>query len=745
MGVLRRVGVPALVLGIAMTLLLLFQVSAVAAIMQEYEIPTTASHPYAITSGPGGALWFTESAGNKIGRLSTSGAITEYNIPTPGGNPHGIASTSDAVWFTEWATNKIGRLTLSETFSEFDVPTANSGPWGITLGPDGNMWFTENATNKIGRCNQNGTISDFPIPTVNSQPQLIAAGPDGALWFTEWNANKIGRCTTAGVITEFKIPTANSGPNWITVGVDGALWFTEWNANKIGRCTTAGVITEFKIPTANSRPSGITAAADGTIWFVEAYGNKIGRWAPGSGVTNEYAIETDSSGSSGITVGPDSRLWFCEWGANQLGTMSIQTPVWYLAEGTTAWGFVTNITIQNPNSVECTALVSYDTGTGATKAPKAVTLAPESQTFVNPQEVVPNQDFSTVVTCKEGLSLAVDRTMSWLGTNAAATEGHNSIGVTSPNTVWYLPEGSTAWGFECWLLIQNPNPVSANCHVTYMIEGQGPKTVDHVVTANSRKTFDVSQDIGAKDASIKVTSDVPVIPERSMYRNNRREGSCSIGTTKASQDYYLAEGSTNGGFTTYVLVQNPASVPALVDVTYMTTNGPAPMLQFSMPANSRRTIRVNDVLPGADFSTRVHGSVPIIAERSMYWGADTAVGEACHDSIGVASPHMTSYLPDGQALEQNSTITYTLVQNPNPKAVHIKITYMRPFGTDNQVVNDTVGAGSRKTYRLNDKIKDGYAAVMVQSLDAGAPIMVEYSMYWNEMSAGACSIGGYSD
>ena len=50
------------------------------------------------------------------------------------------------------------------------------------------------------------------------------------------------------------------------------------------------------------------------------------------------------------------------------------------------------------------------------------------------------------------------------------------MGVTSPAKTWYLPEGSSDWGFECWLLIQNPNALQANCTVTYMIEGEAPQT-----------------------------------------------------------------------------------------------------------------------------------------------------------------------------------------------------------------------------------------------------------------------------
>ncbi|MBU4173852.1 MAG: hypothetical protein KKB90_09810 [Actinobacteria bacterium] len=52
-----------------------------------------------------------------------------------------------------------------------------------------------------------------------------------------------------------------------------------------------------------------------------------------------------------------------------------------------------------------------------------------------------------------------------------------------------------------------------------------------------------------------------------------------------------------------------------------------------MEANSRKTIRVNDV-PGmqdTDASTYVQGTQPIIAERAMYWnergaGTDTIGG-----------------------------------------------------------------------------------------------------------------------
>src|SRR5207249_2283249 len=97
-----------------------------------------------ITAGPDGNLWFTESAGNQIGRITTAGVV-----------------------------------------SEFAVPTANSSLVGITVGPDGNLWFSERLGNQIGRITTAGAITEFPVPTANSFPTIITVGPDGNLWFTE--------------------------------------------------------------------------------------------------------------------------------------------------------------------------------------------------------------------------------------------------------------------------------------------------------------------------------------------------------------------------------------------------------------------------------------------------------------------------------------------------------------------------------------------------------------------------------
>ncbi len=413
----------------------------------------------------------------------------------------------------------------------------------------------------------------------------------------------------------------------------------------------------------------------------------------------------------------------------------ITAPTWFLAEGTTNWGFDEYITIENPYPVPLNAAITYMTEGGPVPSPN-IPLAAQSQVTVDPRPVVGNQDFSTSVTCVEGMSIGVDRTMSWTGTGAASPEGHNSVGVTAPSTNWYLPEGSSEWGFECWLCIQNPGGAEAACNVTYMIEGAPPQTFLKTVPANSRRTYNMEDDIGRRDASILVESNRPVIPERVMYRNNRREGHCSIGTTRTAGDYFLAEGTTAWGFTSYLCVQNPNPTATDVTITYMTPGGPRPQAPFSMPANSRETIRINDFEPNTDLSTTVHGSLPIIAERAMYW--DNGTGEACHDSIGMDSPHMVFFLPDGQSSEGRET--FTCVQNPNDTAVNIGVMYFLASG-GMFVLNDSVPANSRNTYNMADSGIASRAAVLVTSQELGKPIMVERAMYWNSRGAGTDTIG----
>jgi len=118
---------------------------------------TGLNHPWVILAGAGGALWTANNENDSIGRISTTGVVTNYTDPTM------------------------------------------NGPLYIASGSDGTMWFTNNAGHSIGRITTAGVVSDFTDSTMK-QPGAITPGPDGALWFINGD-NSIGRITKPGVVS----------------------------------------------------------------------------------------------------------------------------------------------------------------------------------------------------------------------------------------------------------------------------------------------------------------------------------------------------------------------------------------------------------------------------------------------------------------------------------------------------------------------------------------------------------------
>ena len=301
-----------------------------------------------LTNGPDGAIWCTivgvNGAADRIGRITMDGALTEF--PMNGCTnfqcfPIPITSGPDgALWFTEANGYKVGRITTSGAVSKLSpTPAAPNQLGGIAPGPDGALWFVEiGQAPRVGRVTPEGAFSVFPLPASDQLPAgyslfpSIAAGADGALWFTLYTSNKIGRITPAGAITEFSVPTPGGGPGTIVAGPDGALWFSEAQLGKIGRITTAGAISEF--PTGMPYFSGVgggivdlIVGPDDNLWF-------IADLAKGGFARSLLGRMTLAGRLSwwlfGVRVnlqtGPDGNLWFIDGFSGRIGSVPFPTP-----------------------------------------------------------------------------------------------------------------------------------------------------------------------------------------------------------------------------------------------------------------------------------------------------------------------------------------------------------------------------------------------------------------------------------
>jgi len=120
------------------------------------------------------------------------------------------------MWVAVAVGNKIAKVSTSGKITEYEVPTADSGPFGITWGPDGNMWFTERLGNKVASITTAGKITEYPLPSPSADLLLPTAGNDGGVWFTESDTNSIGRIETGARFTITS--TAPSGNALLTRG-----------------------------------------------------------------------------------------------------------------------------------------------------------------------------------------------------------------------------------------------------------------------------------------------------------------------------------------------------------------------------------------------------------------------------------------------------------------------------------------------------------------------------------------------
>jgi streptogramin lyase len=292
----------------------------------QFSIPVATNRPQWIAAGSDGNMWFTESPGSAVARITPAGVVTEFTIPTANAQPQMIIGASDGnLWFAEFATtpspgsSKIAKLTTTGTFTEFSTlfsPPPPDNPLGLVDRGDGNIWYVANGSSRVGfQGITSGVAGETSIPTANSGPFGIATAPDNNLYYTESATDKIGRIANLFTTQSEISLTTGTVPESIVRGPDGNLWFAENGTSKIGRLSPSSfsVTGEFPTLTANSQPVGIVVGQDGAMWFTENGLDKIGRITTGGTVT-EYASPVTGLGLRGIGVAPDGSLWFCEPG-----------------------------------------------------------------------------------------------------------------------------------------------------------------------------------------------------------------------------------------------------------------------------------------------------------------------------------------------------------------------------------------------------------------------------------------------
>ena len=224
----------------------------------EYHIQTQFAFPYQIAQDGKGNVWFTELFGNKIGEITTSGALEEYPVPKFGNvsdvEPSGITidQESNSIWFTETAVDAVGSY-FDGRFNSYNLSGLVQSPAGIAVDSNGNLWMTQHGPSFISEFNPTThyfrTIStSVPswVPDNTSLPYFIQVDSQGDVWFNEHYGNAIASFDPSGnSLTEFEVPSrvvqAGNNAGVLTIGLspNGEPWFTELFTGKVGTIDTS--------------------------------------------------------------------------------------------------------------------------------------------------------------------------------------------------------------------------------------------------------------------------------------------------------------------------------------------------------------------------------------------------------------------------------------------------------------------------------------------------------------------------
>ncbi len=271
--------------------------------------------------------------------------------------------------------------------------------------------------------------------------------------------------------------------------------------------------------------------------------------------------------------------------------------------------------------------------------------------------------------------------------------------------------------------------------------GPPPKHEPTILTRNlepgTRVEIDLNDYLCERSTGARVTADVPITAERSIYldKPGHSGGSVSRGAPKPSKTWYLAEGTTQNGFDSWLLLANPTQYGTTAKIKYMTETGSRNPVKVFIPAFSRRSVHVNATLINKSFGTKVTAGRPIVVERSVYFKYGEMNG--MHTSIGAMAPAKQWYFAEGRTSGRNDTWIGLL--NPGPTAATVHMRYVTPLGeVDGGTV--VIPAYRRRSVSVDSHVPDSEVSIIVEA-DRG--VVAERAVYFDEggIRGGSVTLG----
>ena len=293
----------------------------------------------------------------------------------------------------------------------------------------------------------------------------------------------------------------------------------------------------------------------------------------------------------------------------------------------------------------------------------------------------------------------------------------------SDEETWYFAEGNSQAPFETSFLIQNLSDQPAKAKLQLMAKDGSVKRHEVTLKEQGSARVSASELMPNAEFSARIEGTRPIAVERLTQFG--KDGHAVTGVADPRQVWYLADVSTQPPFDSWLLLQNPGSAPAGVQLQLFGSGGGRRSLELEMPPTSRRSVWLNEYFPDASFALRVSADQPIVAERSVYLSQGGG-----HSALAAGEPAESWYLAGGST--RPGYDTWLAILNPGRRDASVKLTYL--LEGDKPVEQSvTVEAGSRRTVRANDLVGGAHFGLQAE---ASQPIVVERAIFFGGSADG---------
>lgn len=279
------------------------------------------SDPLHAIEGPDGNIWVSLSTSYKIARVTPTGTVDEFAVPSSGTYPNYWASLAGNLWYTCYNGKIVKVSTFSGTPTQTAYSTGFTNPTGICAGPDGNLWVTDGRYFRKVNPADGSVTASYDAGVGHDLRQIVS---DGTYLFASdrHSTPKIARCATDGTIATTNTTDAGSGPLGLCWdSASSRLYLVAQDLGKIYKITGGSTQTFEAAYTvhASSQIGFVTVGPDGRIYtagYNSSYKNIYSMPSGGGSFTTEAAL-TAGGGVGGLCSHSNDSVWVCEYVAAQ--------------------------------------------------------------------------------------------------------------------------------------------------------------------------------------------------------------------------------------------------------------------------------------------------------------------------------------------------------------------------------------------------------------------------------------------